>query len=457
MTLLIPLILLVAAIYMAVALKHGSVALTVLGFLTATICFPAEFFSIDLAGLTITLDRLLLLPLCLQLALNWYSGEQSIRRFEIVDIAIGLFALWLAARTFSQPLGSQIAGQPNTLMHFLNGYFIPFFLYFAVRTSKIEPSQMRVVLYAVLGLGLYLSVTAVLEIIQMWSLVFPRFISDPTLGIHFGRARGPMLQSVRLGVVLIVCWLALGLFTVWIKPASHRMWLAFGVGSLLSCGAIYLTYTRSVWMGLAFCMLLLAFLGLQGVSRRFAITTMLLAACVVGIFKGPDLIAFKREYSAAETKESTYMRAAFAYVSLEMFQDKPISGFGFNQFQVYNPPYLEDRQSNLNLNSIRGYVHHNGFLSLLVDLGIVGLLAYLMILLSVVSKATSLLNLPPRYSWVHGIALLTLAFIGTHSIQMLFHEMSFSTVENGFLFAIIGLLIAADSSMNEESRQSPTK
>ena len=90
------------------------------------------------------------------------------------------------------------------------------------------------------------------------------------------------------------------------------------------------------------------------------------------IVKGADLVAFKREYSAAETRESTYMRAAFAYVSLEMFKDRPVMGFGFNQFQVYNLPYLADRSTDIRVESIRGYVHHNSFLSVLVDLGIIG-------------------------------------------------------------------------------------
>jgi hypothetical protein len=54
---------------------------------------------------------------------------------------------------------------------------------------------LKVALGVILGVfGLYLSVTAVFEITKQWSLVFPGFIGDPKIGIHFGRARGPMLQ-----------------------------------------------------------------------------------------------------------------------------------------------------------------------------------------------------------------------------------------------------------------------
>jgi O-antigen ligase len=159
--------------------------------------------------------------------------------------------------------------------------------------------------------------------------------------------------------------------------------------------------------------------------------------------KGPDLVAFKREYSAAETRESTYMRAAFAYVSLEMIKDRPVAGFGFNQFQVYNPPYLSDRSTNIRLESIRGYVHHNSFLSLLVDLGIIGFSLYAFVILSCIREAWRLWRAQAIPRWARGIGLSALAISGVHLAQMAFHEVSFSTIENGFLFASFGLVVAA--------------
>ena len=35
---------------------------------------------------------------------------------------------------------------------------------------------------------------------KQWWAVFPRYIADPLLGTHFGRARGPALNSASLGV-----------------------------------------------------------------------------------------------------------------------------------------------------------------------------------------------------------------------------------------------------------------
>jgi O-antigen ligase len=427
----------------SISILRGSITLSVALFLVCTCVFPAEFFSVDVAGLTWTLDRLCLLGLVVQWVLQWRRGKLHFDHLQTLDVALGLFFLWLVARTITQPLGSVLPGQPPTLMHLVNGYLIPFLLYAALRTERLEPRQLKKVLIVLLGLGTYLAITAIFEVAKMWGLVFPKFIGDPTIGIHFGRARGPMLQSVRLGIVLLGCLVPLLVYTVWLNPTKRISWAVAGLFAPLITVAILVTYTRSVWMGFGFVTLVLVGWGLQGLPQRVAIIGLLMAGLVVGIIKGPDLVAFKREYSAAETRESTYMRAAFAYVSLNMFQDRPIAGFGFNQFQVYNLPYLADRSTDIRLESIRGYVHHNSFLSLLVDLGLVGFGLYTFVGLSAAIQAYLLWQAEAIPNWVRGLALVAVCVGGVHMIQMAFHEVSFSTIENSFLFAALGLVVAA--------------
>lgn len=432
-----------ASVWAVAAILRGSVFLSTALFLISVCVFPAEFFSVDVAGLTWTLDRVWFLTICAQSALLWYRGEQAFSRFTNTDVTIGLFLLWITARTLTQPLGSQMPGQPNTLMHLVNGYIIPFTLYGVLRTAKLDIVKLKPALILMCLLGLYLGATAFLEVARMWALVFPKFIGDPELGIHFGRARGPMLQSVRLGICLIACWLGMLIYTVWLKPTCRYRWLAALACTPLMCGAVFLTYTRSIWMGLGSTICLLVTLCLAGQPRRVAMMGLLAGVTVIGVIKGPDLIAFKREFSAAETRESTYMRAAFAYVSIEMFKDKPVAGFGFNQFQIYNRPYLSDRSTDIRLESIRGYVHHNSYLSLLVDLGIVGVMLYAFVMLAFTLQIMALWNAKTAPKWARGLAVIALAMSSVHVLQMAFHEVSFSPIENGFLFSILGLVVAA--------------
>jgi len=56
----------------------------------------------------------------------------------------------------------------------------------------------------------------------------PRYIADPMLGIHFGRARGPELNSASLGVYLTVC-----LWCAWIlRPDVRRVWQLLLLGAV---------------------------------------------------------------------------------------------------------------------------------------------------------------------------------------------------------------------------------
>ena len=436
-------ILLALTVWGVIALLRGSVLLSIAIYVVCASCLPSELASLDVLGLTLTLDRVWLLALIAQFAIKWYQRELRSFRPEDCDLAIGLFMLWLIARTITQPLGSTMAGQPHTLMHLVNGYAIPIALYAIVRVSPLSSDKLKPLMVLVVLLSLYLGFTAVMEVAKIWSLVFPKFIADPQLGIHFGRARGPMLQSVRLGICLNACFACVVVFLLWLNPARKLNWvLTVSVGALLLL-ASFLTYTRSIWMGIGLTVMLLILNCLTGQHRRLAIGGLLALGLIGGIIKGPNLIAFKREYSAAETRESTYMRAAFAYVSVMMIKERPLLGYGFNQFQVYNRPFLADRSTNIRLESIRGYVHHNSFLSLLVDLGLIGFALYMAFLASLARRAWALWRATAAPQWARGMGLVCMAVGGTHLIQMAFHEVSFSTIENGWLYVTFGLVASA--------------
>lgn len=443
MNLLIASILMAALVWGFIALVHGSLPLSMALFLVATSCFPAEFLSFDLAGLTWTVDRLWYFVIVAHMMVLWYRGELSRFRCDAIDLILAVFVLWLVARTITQPLGVAIAGQPHTLMHLINGYLVPISLYFMLRITKLKPEQLRPAAIVMMALGLYLSGTAFFELTKQWAFVFPKLIADPTLGIHFGRARGPMLQSVRLGVCLLACLACAVVAVPWLNPTSKPRWLFSSVVIPIYVFAIYGTYTRSIWMGLGLVIVVLVAGCLSGLCRRAAIVGIVAACVLVLAIKGPDLVAFKREYSEAETRESTYMRGAFAYVSWKMFHDRPIAGFGFNQFQVYNLPYLANRSTEMRLESIRGYVHHNSYLSLLVDLGLVGFSLYMILLAALVRRTWALWRSNLAEKWARGTALFALAVAGVHLIQMAFHEVSFSSIENTILFVAFGLVAAA--------------
>ncbi len=88
-------------------------------------------------------------------------------------------------------------------MHLVNGLRRPTrAVLLMVRSSKNEFKDCDLRFWIIAIASVYLRCVSVLEVGQVVELGLPQVHYDPTLSIHFGRARGPMLQSVRLGVLL---------------------------------------------------------------------------------------------------------------------------------------------------------------------------------------------------------------------------------------------------------------
>jgi O-antigen ligase len=375
-----------------------------------------------------------------QIAYNFWFGRIRWRQLQTCDLLLMAFAIWLIARTLPFPMGQTLPEQPSTIMHLLNGYLIPFLLYALIKHSRVTPASIYPAVVMLLLFGTYLAVTAVFESAGLWSLVFPKFIGDPNLGIHFGRARGPMLQSVRLGIVLNFCLLVLWTYVLYLRRYERWAWGLTAVLTPLFLLGIFLTKTRSVWMGTAAIVIVLLWTMLRGRARIMTLGSLTIVTLIGAVVVGPQLVAFKREYGEAETLESTRMRAAFAYVSYKMFLDKPITGFGFNQFQVFDRPYLDDRTTNIRLESIRGYVHHNSFASILVDLGLVGVVLYFGLVIAFARSAIRLYRNNAAPPWARAASIVAFGVTFCHGIQMAFHEVSFSTIENSVLAISLGLM-----------------
>ena len=149
------------------------------------------------------------------------------------------------------------------------------------------------------------------------------------------------------------------------------------------------------------------------------------------------ILAFQREQSASTVKDSAEARLSFAVVSWSMFKDSPLWGVGFGQFPTAKLPYLSERVD-LPLDNIRPLVHHNTFLSLLTETGIVGLGLFLAILFAWGHHAWLLYRDPATPPWACRQAVLFLGVLGLYACQLTFHELSYSTIDNCLVFFLAG-------------------
>jgi O-antigen ligase len=433
---------------LAFALR-GSMISGCLVFLVLTCCFGHEFLNFDLGPIPLTLDRIWVMLLVAMYVVQRAVRNTDPKPLAATDWLLAAFVALVAVSTFvaGALTQSSIAGVP--LWHLAVGYVFPALIYWIARQSHLSEKPVVAVQGFLTLFGIYLAVIGIFEMTAQWSLVFPKYIADPNVGLHYGRARGPMVQSVSYGLYVGVSLIAL---LIWQLRFGRGGKLALTLLAPLLLAAAVLTLTRSVWMGTALALFVFSSLILRESWRKLVLFSMLGAVLVVAMTKSDSLLGFEREGSSEFTRSSAESRASFAYVSWKMFVDRPILGFGFGQFPEAKWPYLDDRSTDLNLEIIRPLSHHNTYLSLLVELGLLGFTLYMLLLASWARAAWRLYRGDRRPAWVQAHGALTLCALATYAIQMMFHDVSYTSIDNSLIFLLGGLTVGLSYSGSDLCR-----
>jgi O-antigen ligase len=417
-------------------LLRGSLLAGCLIFLVTACCFSHTFLEFDLGPLPLTLDRVALVLLVGTYVVQRRQGTAEPKSLLTVDWLVLALAAVLAMSTFSHDWRVSRPGEISPVWRLLFGYLMPMTLYWVARQSPLDERRLGWMLATLSCFGVYLAVTGIAEITQQWWLVFPKYIADPAVGIHFGRARGPMVQAACYGTALAICLMCAWM---WRERLGRGGQLALIATLPLFAAALFFTYTRSAWAESLLGMLVVLALTLKGKLRGAVLGTIVAAAGIVAVANWDQLVGFKREQSADETRKSAHMRGSFAYVSWKMFQDRPLLGCGFGHYRTEVLPYLGDRTTELDLESIRGYVHHNTWLCILAENGLVGMLLFFGIIALWARAAWRLYRNPLSPAWVRSQAVLMLAVLTIHICQALSRDVTYTAIENMLLFLMAGI------------------
>ena len=417
-------------------LLRGSLLAGCLVFLVTACCFSHTFLEFDLGPLPLTLDRLAIVLLVGTYVVQRRLGMAEPKPLMRVDWVMLALACVLTASTFLHDWRVSRPDEISPVWRLLFAYLMPMALYWVARQSPLNEQRLGWMLATLSCFGVYLAVTGLAEISQQWWLVFPKYIADPAVGIHFGRARGPMVQAACYGTALAICLMCAWM---WRERLGRAGQLVIVATLPLFAAAIYFTYTRSAWAESLLGMLVVLGLTLKGKLRGAVLGTIVAACAIVAIANWDQLLGFKREQSAGETRKSAHMRGSFAYVSWKMFQDRPLLGCGFGHYRTEVLPYLGDRTTELDLESIRGYVHHNTWLCILAENGLVGIGLFLAMIASWARSAWKLYRNSLSPPWIRSHAVLMLAVIAIHSCQALSRDVTYTAIENMLLFFMAGI------------------
>jgi hypothetical protein len=232
-------------------------------------------------------------------------------------------------------------------------------------------------------IGAYLAVTAVAEQFHLDALVWPKYIINPGVGIHFDRVRGPFAEAVAMGLALYACAVA-GAVAVVTWPAGWQRKSA-GVVSAACLLCTVFTLTRAIWV--ATVVATLATLLLSPVTRRFL--TPVLVAGVVGIGALLVLVPGLSDRSAERKADQgpVWERYATDAAAIRAAEAHPLFGIGWNRWLDVNENYLRQGATYPLTKTVGTIEVHNMFLAHLSELGIVGIALWGTALLAALAAA----------------------------------------------------------------------
>jgi len=428
----------VGLVWGGVVLLRGGLLGGCLMVLLAGTCFSLPFLDLQVGAVSLTVDRILWVVLIVQYAVwrRWgWADPKPLGKPELVLCAFGGVML---LSTFT---GNWRVGGSEPVTRLIIYYLMPLGVYWVARQSKLSERSVLAIFGCLAAFGLYLAVTTIAETYQVWWLVFPKYIVATTRDskLEFiGRGRGPLLNPVATGMLLVLC---LAAALMWWPRLRRPGRLMLAILSLLCCLAIYCTLTRSVWMGGMLCLSVAIALAIPRGWRVPVLGGGLLIAVLLAASQWEHVMAFKRDrdLSAQQTAESVQLRPILAVVAWKMFLDHPLLGCGFTRYPKESANYLSDRSISLPLEKGRGYEPHNVLLSFLTETGLVGLGLFVMLLGFWGRDAWRLWRLRSAPLWARQQGLLLLAALGVYLVNGMFHDVSVAPMAHMTLFFVAGV------------------
>jgi putative inorganic carbon (HCO3(-)) transporter len=271
------------------------------------------------------------------------------------------------------------------------------FLCFLIAPAVFKTAEQRNILLAALVLcGAYLGFTALMEALKADALIWPRYILDAQLGLHSGRARGPFLEAGAMGVGLADAGIAALIAAHEARSRALRV-TCFLIAGLCALGML-LTLTRAIWvagvLAAGVTLVVVPYL------RRYLVPT---AAAGVALVVGALLVipGLSAEITQRQSEQSpVYGRLTSGAAAVRMVEARPLTGFGWDQFQYESLPFL--RYSDNHPVYISGDLH-NVFLANAAELGLVGMSLWLGALLLAVGGAIVRPGPPELRHWRAGL------------------------------------------------------
>ncbi len=397
--------------------------LVVLGLVLA--CFSGNWQHL---GSPVPLDRMLL-GLGLLISAVDFGARGGRLRLRPVHV---LVAAALAVATVSAVVagGLHDAG----LFALVDRYgVIPFALFVLAPAVFGMPQSRRLLARAFTVLGAYLALMSIAHMLGATHLVWPSYIYDESVGIHFSRARGPYVEAVANGIMLVM---SAALAGVTAARDSRRSWRLLGALVVPLClVGVLLTLTRAVWVGAALAVVATA-LAVPALRRwTIALGVVVAAGVALAYTAIPGLADLVSQRSGSELP--VWDRYNTNWAAVRMLFEHPLTGIGWHESAERMPEYVRQGADYPVTPGSQDIEVHNVFLSRFAELGVAG--AFLWCSALVAAVILPLLRrpeLPSLTPW--RVALLPIVIVW--GVAAMFGPMPYPQV-NYLLWCVGGIVL----------------
>ncbi len=357
-------------------------AVTMCGAIALSV-FSGAWSQIGLGN--IPLNRLLAVLVICQCLLR-SPGTVHMPRLQLRNVHL-LMALTIVYALGSAAAANTLTTEKGFLALWDTLGVMPYLLFLVAPAIFYGARERRMLLVTLMGLGTYLGVTAIFEVLGPHSLVFPHYIVESdaaTPGVL--RAGGPFQAAIAEGCATFVCAVAAVIaYGLW--RGERKRWLAAAAG-LASIAGCFLTLERGVWLAAALGSIAAALATRAG--RRWLLPGFAVAAIVLG---GALALSSTLSNSASERatdQRSVWDRENQIAAGTRMVQDKPLFGFGLNRFSSDSRDYFRQPFTFPQTGYVPGIAIgeppapqplHSAYLAYAVELGLIGATLWLASLL----------------------------------------------------------------------------
>lgn len=326
------------------------------------------------------------------LAAGWFisvaSRTQPLRRFGLPE---ALMVLFLAVHVISALSPHELvatAGLPASTLT-VNGIFLPLAAYVIGSQSLADAKSVRTLMWFLVVLGFYLALITIFQRFGLKNLVFPRQITDPSLGVNPERSRGPLLNSAADGIIMVFSFAA-ALFLGQLRGLRFRLF-ALLTAVLLPIG-IFTTQTRAIYLG-AVIVVVGGAMFARGYRRWYVLLLGGAVAFVLVNFR--TFLSADRTQGGVGSAGEVESRLNDWATAIWGFKQKPAFGWGVARFPELNTVHHQ-AWPGVDWQLGWGYLSHNTHLAFAAEFGMVGVVLWVGILGAIVVHTVRAFRRLPR-------------------------------------------------------------